>query len=348
MKTHTQRMVVFALILTILLSLVACRGGEVPRDDSLVQAEWFTISHSQLDSAITQMQIDPSEWQRSSISPHLINATPGVSIVDFTPLPEAFAAFQSRWYSLDFRFRNDTDRSVYYEFPEMGTLEKYINGQWYELPIFRGALRHYARRGWQAVVATLYAEAERWGGIELNFWRPYQEGLYRIILELSFDPELEDRFLLSETFEIRRQDFVTRFQQDQMNAVEEVSLSIVGYDYENNVGTLIIRNDSRHFFVDFLCAWWGLEKYIDGQWYEIPFNDFLPCGNSQGGGNWGAPTVIMRGTESEETFRLMNWYPLDVGIYRLTRMMYKLDPGTMLPLMEGEYHPVSVMFEIAQ
>jgi hypothetical protein len=182
--------------------------------------------------------------------------------------------------------------------------------------------------------------------VELNYWRPYEEGLYRIIIELSFDSEFENSFLLSETFEIKRQDFEARFSEEQMNSSEEISLTIAEYDYFNDIGTVIIRNDSRYQDLSAVDMVWGLEKLVNGQWYEIPFNDFSPCGGFRGGIE---SLTVLRGTESEAWFGLQSWQPLTVGVYRLTRMMSKTEIGVSRASLRGDgdvYYPVSVAFEI--
>ena len=298
------------------------------------QPEIFTISHKKLEPALTEI-ICLSRWQKSSFSPERLNALEGVYLTDVKAL---FSSHSD--YSVLFKINNDTDETLRFDFPAFVILEKKINGEWYEVPFFGGALYHHML--YPAVQQTIDAHSEsRTQAVDLNYWRQYSDGLYRIVTEVYFDSDSEVKYPLSENFEVTKQDFKTKSTDEQMSSFEDVSLSFVEYDYVNDILSCILNNDSEYSLTFILV--FTLEKLYDGEWYEMPFNRISTDGETQGT-VFPLETVLIPGGKHEEITRLRYWNPLSPGTYRLIKELYV---NHDVPIEERELYFISEVFEIA-
>ena len=313
--------------------------------DDESQCELFTISLGNIDPTLTQKQIDQSYWQRTSFNDDQLNALEGVYLSDVGLFLNDFPDHQNVGdYFVQFRIHNNTDNSLYYTFPfpQPGTmLEKNVNGEWYEVPLFGGA--ESLLRGHQSVRLSLAPRAaSRHLPVQLSYWRPSTEGLYRLVIEVSFDSGFEHRYFLSGNIELRRLDFRTRFSEGQLDSLEGVSVTLAEYFYEEDELLCIVKNESELTF--YFALFFALEEHIDGYWYEVPINHISPSGQLQGVSH-AMGYHLYPGQEFEARIVLQNWYPLSTGVYRLTFVLYS---DCDVPLQEREFFPVSALFEIVK
>jgi len=316
--------------------------GDSDEDDNS-QPEMFTISLSSMIPSITTAQPDQSYWQRTSFSDYQLNALEGVHLSNVGMLLRDFPDIQrTSGDSIMFSINNNTDNVLYYTFPPgppSTILEKNINGEWYEVPILRGA-EISLRRHPPVILSVGSKESMHYLTTRLSFWRPNAEGLYRLVVEVFFDPDSEQRYFLSESFEIRKQDFRTRFSKEQVNSLDGLSITLIKYDYEADSLLYVVRNESGLNFTydDFR----ELEKYIEGTWYEVPANLYSPTGQLQGVHL--VSRSLFRRQEFESSIKLGIWHPLSVGTYRITMIPY-VDGASP---SEREYFPISAVFRIVE
>jgi len=318
-------------------------GNELINGDNDSSYEHFTISLSNMNPEIVHPQIGQSYWQKTSFDEDALNILDGVSLSDVgLSFIDYLGAQRSISYAVQFRINNNTDNSLHYTFPPRPPhtiLEKNIDGQWYEVPLF-GGTELFLRRSAPVMVVLDPRESSRHYFVDLAYWHPNTEGLYRLLIEVFFDSDSESQYFLSENFEIRLQDFRTRFSGGQVNSLEGLSMTITKYDYEADDLLHVIENKSELTFIYGYSR--ELEKYIDGYWYEVPVNTISPIGEVQG--VWRAVAfTLYHGQESEAGIQLRNWYPLSIGAYRLTAIL------SANGLAGGrEYFPVSAIFEIVE
>ena len=301
----------------------------------------FTISfdrYRRLHPRRVYTRSDSSLWQVTSFLPEELNPIEGISV----------SVVKVRNFPHDFRtsliIRNDTNDTLFLDFASINlVLEKDINGQWYEVPLYGGAQERLGTES--GFIIPLYAGDEYWGEIILNLWRPYFEGRYRFIKEMSLHSDFETTFYVSREFELSLQDFRSDLSDEQVNAVEGVSLNIVDYSYELDRMRLSLVNNSGYTF-DYGGLSWSLEKSINGAWHVIPHNSIHPDGH---GGLGFFPILfnLMPRTENEEFAFLLFWRPISAGTYRFV-LELEAHSVEWLPREDRELSWVSVEFKIVE
>ena len=309
--------------------------------------EGLTISLANIDPALTEGQIDQSYWQRTSLCANQLNAIEGVYLSEVGMILIDDPHIQntaSHW--IWFRINNHTSNTLTYTFPPKPPdvyVEKYVNGEWYEVPLTPGAVINIRQRSLQSVQVQLDPnETSRFSSLDLCYWPRLDEGLYRLVVGISFDSDSENRTYLSKEFEMNMHDFQTRFSECQINPLDSIYLLLSEYNYEADALSVVLSNRSD------LTVNFGygaeLETYIDGIWYEVPINTISPSGGWQGAVFAVLHSLPFPGTQTfEQPISLGNWYPLTVGRYRLLMVLFIEED---LPLLEREFFPVSAVFEI--
>lgn len=337
-----------AIALGFCFLLASCRSAEVDtQSDDLSfnepPLEVFTISLANIDPLLTQEQIDQSYWQRTSLYDHQLNIIEGVYLSEVGMiLDNRLSAQNTISYSIGFRINNNTSDILYYTFPHAppnAFLEKNINGEWYEIPLSAGAAASIRRRFPMQMQVYQYGISRPYS-IDLSYWRLLAGGLYRLVVEITFDSL--NHYYLSEEFEINRHDFQSRFAENQINSFDSIDLLFYEYNYEDDYLSIIIANNSNPRITVSFGLFFELEQYIDGIWYELPINRFSPIGLNQGGAFALKYWLYARQT-FEHSIRLGNWHPLTVGTYRLS-LPLSIEDGS--PPYELDFFPVSAVFEI--
>jgi len=314
-------------------------------EDSVADKSLFGMSLSNIGPMLTQKQILQPYWQKLSFADHQLNIIEGVFLSDVGVLLNDFATWPNNDYTVRLRINNNTDNTLYYAVPiapPSVRLEKIIDGEWYEAPLFGGA--HAYLKSHPPVRLQLDTnESEFYTSVNLNYWRPSAEGLYRIVMDVSLDSDSERSYFLSENFEIRMGDYKTRFSEDQINSLEGISLTLFEYDYKEDRWPCIIKNESE--FVIYYGLLWELEEYRDGYWYEVPTNTITPSGSGDQGGAFAVGYTLQSGQEFMPDIRMQNWHPLSIGLYRVM-LILSVEDGTPFP--EREIFPIGAVFEIVK
>ena len=312
--------------------------------------EGLTISLANIDPVLTRGRLDQSYWQRTSLCANQLNVIEGLYLSEVGMFLIDEPRIQSTAsHSIWFRINNNTSNVLYYTFPPAPPnvyLEKNINGEWYEVPLTPGAVINIRRRSLQTVQMQLDRnETSRHRSLNLSYWFRLDEGLYRLVVGISFDSDSENRYYLSKEFEINMNDFKTRFSECQINPIDSIYLVLSEYNYEEGYILAVLNNRSGPSGYTITFGYGAeKEKYIDGIWYEVPINHISPTGESQGFVFSILNSLPASSTRTfEQPIMLRNWYPLTAGTYRLS-MILSIDDGS--PPYEQEFFPVSAVFKI--